>query len=121
MNELDAVQVEFNEALFDVNSVRVMFSSNCTKSVIVAYANPVLVAIPDTGLNTGQCHYSIQLVDSISRHIGYPIMGLFVPNGKYLCYMADTNNFEGRGRTVGCGRVYRPPSYNMVYSHRSKP
>ena len=57
-----AVKIEFSETLFDVNSVRVMFSSNCTSSVTADYSNPLLITIPDTGANTGQCQYNIQLV-----------------------------------------------------------
>ena len=75
------VRVVFNEDLF-VNSVRVMFFSNCTESVTNDYNNPVVIAIPNTGMNTGQCQYSIQLVDSRARPIGYPVRGFFEVEGE---------------------------------------
>ena len=75
------MSTEFDETVFDANSVRVNFSSNCTSSVTVDYSNPLLVTIPDTGQNTGQCRYSIQLVDSNSQQIGYPVLGFFVAEG----------------------------------------
>ena len=72
------VKVDFEDELFQVNSLNsVTFLSNCTESVTVDYSNPLLITIPDTGLNTGQCHYSIQLVDSNSQQIGYSITGFF--------------------------------------------
>ena len=77
IRKLRAVRVDFNETLFSAGSVRVMFSSNCTSSVTVDYSSPLMITIPDTGLNTGQCQYSIQLVDRNSQQIGYPIVGLF--------------------------------------------
>lgn len=81
------MSIEFDETVFDTNSVRVVFSSNCTSSTTVDYSNPLLVAIPDTGLNTGQCQYNIQLVDSNSQQIGYPVSGFFVAGGMspYIC------------------------------------
>ena len=81
------MSIEFDETVFDTNSVRVVFSSNCTFSTTVDYSNPLLVAIPDTGLNTGQCQYNIQLVDSNSQQIGYPVSGFFVAGGMspYIC------------------------------------
>ena len=81
-----AVRVNFNELRFNVNSVRVLFSSNCTDTVTVDYINPVLITIPadDTGMSsdqcqqyTGLCQYTIQLVEGNSRWIGYPIVGFF--------------------------------------------
>ena len=81
-----AVRVEFNETFFDANSVRVNFSSNCTSNVMVDYGNPLLITIPDTGLNTGQCQYDIQLVDRVMSTflIGYPITGFFIAEGEIL-------------------------------------
>ena len=79
-----AVRVEFNETLFDVNTVRVMFSSNCTSSVIIVdYSSPILITIPDTRANTGQCQYNIQVVDRATSTlpIGYPITGFFNARG----------------------------------------
>ena len=77
-----AVRVDFNETLFDVASVRVRFSSNCTNSVTVDYSNPVMITIPDTVmLSSCQCQYTIQLVDSNSQQIGYPITGFFEARG----------------------------------------
>ena len=78
-----AVRVEFSETLFDVNTVRVMFSSNCTSSVTVDYSNPLLITIPDTRVNTGQCRYNIQVVDRATSTlpIGYPITGFFNARG----------------------------------------
>ena len=76
-----AVTVEFDESVFDVNSVRVNYSSNCTPSVIVSYNNPLLLTIPDIGANTGRCQYNIQLVDINSQQIGYPIIGFFEAEG----------------------------------------
>ena len=73
--------MEFNESVFETINIQVIFSSNCTSSVTVGYSNPLLVTIPDTGLNTGQCQYSIQLVDSNSQQIGYPVLGFFVAEG----------------------------------------
>ena len=73
-----AVRVDFNETLFNIASVRVRFSSTCTDPVTVDYSSPVMITIPDTGmLSSGQCQYTIQLVDSNSQHIGYPIIGYF--------------------------------------------
>ena len=67
-----------NETLLNVNPDRVILSSNCTDSeVSVAYTNPVLITIPKTRLNTGQCNYSVQLVDGNSQQIGYTITGFF--------------------------------------------
>ena len=73
--------MEFNENVFEATDIQVIFSSNCTSSVTVDYSNPLLVTIPDTGLNTGQCQYNIQLVDSNSQQIGYPVLGFFVAEG----------------------------------------
>lgn len=76
----------FNENVFEPADVQVVLSSNCTSSVTVGYSNPLLVTIPDTGLNSGLCQYNIQLVDSDSQQIGYPVLGFFVAegNGKML-------------------------------------
>ena len=76
-----AVVLEFDETVFEASSVSVIFSSNCTSSVMVDYSNPVQITIPDTGANTGQCQYSIQLVDGNSQQIGYPIIDYFVTEG----------------------------------------
>lgn len=76
-----AVTVTFNEELFDNNSVRVMFSSNCTDPVTVDYRNPVLISIPDTGSNIGLCSYIIQLVDGNLQQIGYQLHGIFLAKG----------------------------------------
>ena len=75
--------MEFNENVFETIDIQlqVVFSSNCTSSVTVGYSNPLLVTIPDTGINTGQCQYSIQLVDSNSQQIGYPVLAFFVAEG----------------------------------------
>ena len=80
-SEQTAVEVEFNEALFDVNSiVRVMFSSNCSTSSIVEYDNPLSIPIPDMSMNIGlQCQYAILLMDGNLGQIGYPVLGSFVP------------------------------------------
>ena len=80
--------VEFSETLFDVNSVRVVFSSTCTDSVTVDYSNPLLITIPDTGANTEQCQYNIQLVDRATSTltIGYPITGFFNTEGEAKYY-----------------------------------
>ena len=79
-----AVRVEFNETLFDINSVaRINFSSNCSVSSIVDYENPISIPIPDTSMNIGQplqCQYSILLMDGNSQQIGYPVLGNFVSN-----------------------------------------
>ena len=79
-----AVRVEFNETLFDINSVaRINFSSNCSVSSIVDYENPISIPIPDTNINIGQplqCQYSILLMDDNSQQIGYPVLGNFVSN-----------------------------------------
>ena len=72
--------MEFNENVFEATDIQVIFS-NCTSGVTVNYSNPLLVTIPDTGLNTGQCQYNIQLVDSNSQRIGYPFLGFFVVEG----------------------------------------
>ena len=72
---------EFNESVFETIDIQVIFSSNCTSSVTVSYSNPLMVTIPDTGSNTGQCQYNIQLVDSNSQQIGYPVLGFFVAEG----------------------------------------
>ena len=77
--------MEFNESVFEMIDIQVVFSSNCTSNVTVGYSNPLLVTIPDTGLNTGQCKYSIQLVDSNSQQIGYPVVGFFVAEGTLYC------------------------------------
>ena len=45
--------MEFNENVFDADDIQVLFSSNCTASIIVDYNNPLLLTIPDTGANTG--------------------------------------------------------------------
>ena len=81
--EQNAVRVDFNEALFDINLVEVMFSSNCTISMIVRYSNPVIIKIPSTGANTGRCRYAILLVtrDNSSQQVGYPIEGIFEIKG----------------------------------------
>ena len=86
-----SVKVEFNETLFDVNSVvRVNFSSNCTTSSIVDYENPINIPIPDMSMYIGrQCQYSIRLLDSNLKQIGYPVQGTFVPIRGMLQY--DTN------------------------------
>ena len=84
VQNMRAVTVTFDETLFNVQSLQVILSSNCTESVIVAYTNPVLISIPDTGLNTGQCRYTIQLIDGNSQQIGYPLSGYFVAEGKVL-------------------------------------
>ena len=81
VQEARVVSIEFNETVFDANSVRANFSSNCTSSMTIDYNNPLLVTIPDTGLNTGQCQYNIQLVDSNLQQIGYPVFGFFVAEG----------------------------------------
>ena len=73
--------MEFNESVFETIDIQVIFSSNCTSSVTVSYSNPLMVTIPDTGVNTGQCQYNIQLVDSNSQQIGYPVLGFFVAEG----------------------------------------
>ena len=86
-----AISIEFDETIFDATSVRVNFSSNCTSSVTVGYSNPLMVTIPDTGLNTGQCQYNIQLVDNNSQQIGYPVLGFFVAEGivkVFGCFVA---------------------------------
>ena len=75
----------FDENLFDTQSVRVMLTSNCTQSVVVDYANPVLINIPSTGMNTGQCRYTIQVIDGNNGQIGFPLTGFFVAEGKELC------------------------------------
>ena len=82
VQNMRAVTVRFDENVFDPTLVQVMLSSNCTRAVVVDYANPVLIDIPDTGLNTGQCRYTIQLVDSNNRQIGFPLAGFFVAEGK---------------------------------------
>ena len=77
---LPAARVDINEAIFDINlktNAMVVFSSNCTDSVTVNYSNPILILLLDTGLNTGLCQYSIQLVDDTSQQIGYPMLGFF--------------------------------------------
>ena len=51
--------------------------SNCSESVTVDYSNPVLITIPNTGLKTAKCQYSIQMVDSNLTQTGYPITGYF--------------------------------------------
>ena len=76
-----ALIMEFNEDVFDASSVYIIFTSNCTSSVMVDYSNPVQITIPDTGVNTGQCQYSILLVDTNSQQIGYPIIDYFVIEG----------------------------------------
>ena len=76
-----ALVMGFNEDVFEASSVSVIFSSNCTSSVMVDYSNPVQITIPDTGANTGQCQYSILLVDSNSQQIGYPVIDYFVIEG----------------------------------------
>ena len=82
VQELQAVKVYFNETLFNNSSVRVIFSSNCADSEAVNYSNPILMNIPDTWFNSGQCHYFIQLVDSNSQPVGYPITGHVEVGGK---------------------------------------
>ena len=79
-----AVNVFFDETVFEPQTVRVMLSSNCTQPVIVDYTNPVVISIPDTGLNTGQCLYLIQLVDGNLQPVGYPLSGFFVAEGNTL-------------------------------------
>ena len=71
------IMFTINETLFDVIPAGVIFSSNCTKSVMFDYSNPVLINLPNIGLNSGRCQYSIQLVDSNLTQIGYPISGYF--------------------------------------------
>ena len=71
------VSVAFNEALFDINIVKVVFSSNCTISTVVEYMNPATIAIPDLGTNTGKCQFAILLVDDSQQPIGYPVRGTF--------------------------------------------
>ena len=71
------VSVAFNEALFDINIVKIMFSSNCTISTIVEYMNPATIAIPDLGTNTGKCEFAVLLVDDSQQPIGYPVRGTF--------------------------------------------
>ena len=80
----DDLTMEFNETLFDVNSItRVNFSSNCTTPSIVDYENPASIPIPDTSMNFGQqCQYSFLLMDGNSGQIGYPVQGNFVVRGK---------------------------------------
>ena len=87
VQNMRAVTVFFDENLFDIQSVQVMLTSDCTQSVVVDYANPVLINIPGTGMNTGQCRYTIQLIDGNNRKIGYPLTGFFVAEGKtrFLC------------------------------------
>ena len=77
-----AVSVFFDENVFEPETVSVMLSSTCTEPVMVGYTNPVLINIPDTGLNTGQCQYTIQLVDSNMQPIGFPLTGFFIAEGK---------------------------------------
>ena len=81
VQDMRALAMEFNENVFEVLNVQVQFSSNCTDSVTVSYSNPLLLTIPDTGANTGQCQYIIQLVDSNAQQIGYPVVGFFVAEG----------------------------------------
>ena len=85
LHERGAIQVFFDETLFDVNSVKVMFYSNCTDPVTVKYRNPIKLIIPDTGMHTGLCQYMIQLqlVGVNYSQIGYPIVGFFQVEG--LC------------------------------------
>lgn len=68
-----------NESLFEAIPVGVMFSSNCTINLTVAYINPVYITVNDTGLKVAvdQCQYSIQLVDGNLQQIGFPITGYF--------------------------------------------
>ena len=94
LQDMRVVTVLFDETLFDIQTVRVMLSSNCTSSVIVDYNNPVMISIPDTGTNTGQCRYVIQVIDGNAQQIGYPLTGFFVAEGMRvklkitaLCYV----------------------------------
>lgn len=64
-----------NDSLFDVSPVSVVFSSNCTANITLAYNNPVSVTVNHTGLKIGHCQYSIQLLDSALQQIGYPLQG----------------------------------------------
>lgn len=72
-----AVSIAFNEALFDTNTVKIMFSSNCTVSTVVDYKNPATITIPHLGTNTGKCQFAILLVDNSQQPIGYPVRGTF--------------------------------------------
>ena len=78
VQNMRALAMEFNENVFDADDIRVLFSSNCTASIIVDYNNPLLLTIPDTGANTGQCQYSIQLhggQQCLADRIGYLVAG----------------------------------------------
>ena len=73
------IMFTIDENVVHVVPAGVNFSSNCTESVTFDYTNPVLITIPNTQsrLKTGQCQYSIQLVDSNWTQIGYPITGYY--------------------------------------------
>ena len=78
------IEVNFDDSLLDNSADRVMFSSNCTGSTAEAYSPTVRISIPDAlpGVDGRQCQYTIQLVDTSSQQIGYPVKGFFNITGK---------------------------------------
>ena len=93
VTEERAVRVSFNDAVLDNSASRVMFSSNCTGPTTVDYQTTVWITIPearsDIRFDDSRCHYTIQLVDGMSRPIiGPPITGFFNITGNN-CDWAD--------------------------------
>ena len=91
-----AIEVNFDSSLLDDSADRVMFSSNCTGSTAEAYSPTVRISIPDAlpGVNSGQCRYTIQLVDTSSQPIGYSITGFFNITGQCQQLSASSYYFD---------------------------
>ena len=78
----------------DENPVYVLFSSNCTDNLTVAFSNPVLVVVNNRTSNNGQCQYSVQVLNNNSQAIGYPIHGSFELGLHFLLYKSITSIYN---------------------------